>query len=74
MAHKCLAGCGQNITWRFAICSNCEEIYGRSPYDWPDWLSYLWREEQRERRRNARANENEISFTELEEEFDMYDD
>jgi hypothetical protein len=37
-------------------------------------LSYLWREEQRERRRNVRVNENEISFTELEDDFDIYDE
>jgi hypothetical protein len=37
-------------------------------------LSYLWREEQRERRRNVRDNENEISFTELEDDFDIYDE
>lgn len=65
--HKCTAGCGKMITWQFAICANCEKIYGRSAAnDWPDWLRESWNYEQRERRRNYRQDENEINFTDLE--------
>ena len=48
--HTCLAGCGKRITWRFAICAECEKTYGRSPTEWPQWLAFLWRDEQRIRR------------------------
>jgi hypothetical protein len=48
--HVCLAGCGKAITWRFAICRECEKKYGSKPSQWPDWLQYLWTDTQRERR------------------------
>jgi hypothetical protein len=50
MPHKCLAGCGKNITYRFAICRECEQIYGNRSIYWPTWLRYSWAETQRERR------------------------
>jgi hypothetical protein len=60
--HKCLAGCGRVITWQFAICTNCEKMYGSSPYDWPDWLRYLWQDTQKERRKERKKSDFEISF------------
>jgi hypothetical protein len=48
--HKCLAGCGKTITWRFAICKDCEQIYGSKSEEWPDWLRFLWSDTLRERR------------------------
>ena len=63
--HLCLAGCGRAITWRFAICAGCEKEYGRSPNDWPEWLAFLWRDEQRQRRQNKRIGDHEVSFTDL---------
>ena len=60
--HRCIAGCGKVITWSFALCSECEQIYGNSPYNWPDWLRYLWQDIQRERRRVKRQAENEINY------------
>lgn len=74
MAHKCLTGCGQSITWSFAICSKCEKIYGNSPYGWPNWLRYLWQETQRQRRRDTKIKNNEVTMAELEEDFDMLED
>jgi len=61
-AHKCLAGCGQTITWQFAICSKCEMKYGSSPYRWPAWLRYLWRQTQKERRQTKKQNLHEINL------------
>jgi len=52
--HKCMAGCGRRITWRFAICSSCEEIYGNRATDWPDWLRERWNMTQRDRRREKK--------------------
>jgi hypothetical protein len=68
--HKCLASCGKTITYRFAICADCEKIYGNRSRSWPPWLRYLWIEEQRERRRKKRTEEHEVEFSDffLEEE------
>lgn len=66
--HQCLGeDCGKWITWRFAICANCEQKYGRSAKGWPDWLRFLWNDTQRERRRNKRINMNETSFVDIED-------
>jgi len=62
--HRCLS-CSKPISWSFAICRKCETIYGSRPSHWPDWLAYLWREEQRERRRNRRINRFEICFSDV---------
>jgi DNA-directed RNA polymerase specialized sigma24 family protein len=58
VAHTCLAGCGKYITWSFAICADCEEVYGRSARDWPEWLRYSWNQEQRARRRHRKNLDN----------------
>lgn len=58
--HRCLAGCGKAITWRFAICSDCEKVYGRRPANWPGWLHFLWKDIQAERRRMVRQQRWEI--------------
>lgn len=63
--HKCLT-CSRWITYRFAICSTCEEKYGKSAKDWPEWLRFLWNDTQRERRRSRKVRQNEITFSELE--------
>jgi hypothetical protein len=65
--HCCLAGCGRAITWAFAICSDCEKLYGRSPKVWPEWLAFLWRDEQRLRRQHKRVTDYETSFCDLPE-------
>lgn len=65
--HRCLAGCGRAITYQFAICSDCEQIYGRSSLEWPYWLRWLWNDIQRERRRDRNVAHFEITFSELAE-------
>jgi hypothetical protein len=60
--HKCLAGCGQVITWQFAICAKCERTYGRSARNWPEWLRFLWNDTQRNRRRIRRIKRHEVSL------------
>jgi len=52
--HTCTAGCGKIITYRFAICADCESIYGRSALEWPPWLRERWNMIQRERRQERR--------------------
>lgn len=66
--HVCLAGCGKRITWRFAICAECEKEYGRSPREWPAWLAFLWRDEQRLRRQHRRITSHEVLLSEIDEE------
>lgn len=67
--HLCLAstvsGCNKFITWNFAICAECEKTYGNRAGQWPSWLRFLWREEQKSRRRNKKQAANEICFTDL---------
>lgn len=60
--HTCTAGCGKVITWRFAICSDCEKIYGNRATEWPDWLRARWNMIQRERRQYKRIKANEVTF------------
>lgn len=67
--HTCLT-CSQWITYRFAICSKCEKIYGRSAKEWPEWLRFLWNDTQKERRRNKKIRQHEITFSELEDNTD----
>ena len=64
--HKCIA-CSNWITYRFAICADCEQKYGRSAKEWPDWLRFLWNDIQKERRRAKRIRDHEITFSELED-------
>ena len=66
--HTCLSGCGKRITWRFAICAECEKTYGRSPTEWPQWLAFLWRDEQRIRRQHRRIVAHEINLSEIDDE------
>jgi hypothetical protein len=65
--HKCLAGCGHWITNRFAICSECEKTYGNSPKDWPEWLKFLWNDEQRLRAQDRRIHKFEVTEADLED-------
>jgi hypothetical protein len=69
--HQCLGeNCSNWITYRFAICADCEKRYGNSARNWPDWLRFTWNDIQRERRRNKKVRQNEISFIEFEDEDD----
>lgn len=63
ISHKCLGeGCQKMITYRFAICASCEKIYGSKPLEWPEWLRYLWNEEQRERRKQKNRARVEVNM------------
>jgi len=59
--HRCLV-CGRPITWRFAICTECEKEFGRSAYQWPLWLRFLWADTQRIRRQNTQYLKREIAL------------
>lgn len=63
--HSCL-NCGKPITWRFAICTTCEESFGNKPAMWPPWLRWLWNDEQRFRRRDRQTKKHEVLFTDME--------
>ncbi len=66
--HKCLGeDCGRWITYRFAICAECEKRYGNRAVGWPDWLRFLWNDIQRDRRRNKRILKQEFTFDDLED-------
>lgn len=71
--HKCLAGCGKTITWNFAICSDCERIYGKSSKDWPEWLRASWSMTQHQRRKDKEFYNNEMTTSDLTANFDKSD-
>jgi len=58
--HSCMA-CGKTITWAFAICEDCERIYGTRTPQWPEWLKFLWRDEARKRRQAKRRSQFEVA-------------
>lgn len=68
MSHKCIACNKKRITYRFAICTECEKIYGNRARDWPDWLRFLWNDIQRQRRRERNEDTHEIPLTSIESE------
>lgn len=70
--HTCVA-CGKPISWSFAICSQCEKIYGHSMYQWPDWLRFYWCDEQRLRRQNNKLHKYECDMTDIEDDTDIND-
>lgn len=49
--HVCFGCAKKRITWQFAICTDCERVYGRSAKEWPEWLRISWNLEQQDRRR-----------------------
>jgi len=63
--HRCLGGCGKVVTWQFALCRECEDQYGSSPFDWPEWLRFLWADTQRERRKAKRVNQFEVPIDDV---------
>ena len=71
--HKCVACDKTLITWRFAICRDCEKVYGNKATEWPEWLRFRWNDIQRQRRRERRILQHEISFSELEKEEEDYE-
>lgn len=69
--HRCTAGCGRVITYRFAICASCEEIYGNKATEWPEWLRFSWNNIQRMRRQKKRIIAHEV-FSGLSDEVMFY--
>lgn len=71
MSNKCLV-CGKSITYTFAICSDCEKIYGNRSSEWEPWLRFLWQDTQRQRRRdkNIIAFEVELDGTTAPDDYD----
>ena len=69
--HTCL-NCNKPITYRFAICSECEKEFGNKATEWPPWLRFMWNDIQRERRRNKKVRSREISMVDIDkdEEYD----
>jgi len=47
--------CGKQITYSYDICYPCAKRYGGAYSDFPEWLKYLLRESQKERRRRSRG-------------------
>lgn len=70
----CLAGCGKRITHNFAICRSCEKTYGRSAYEWPAWLRFLWNDVQREEYREQKIEEYEVPLSMVLGEDEICDD
>lgn len=44
------AVCSGDITWRFKLCAECEEEYGKRVDDWPEWVRFLVNDEMKRRR------------------------
>ena len=63
---KCVV-CGKAITYRFSLCGECEDKYGRRVAEWPEWVRYLVNQSRRERRANKKINKHEISMSDLAE-------
>lgn len=59
--HRCL-WCGKPITWTFALCANCEKIYGNKYTEWPQWLKFLWSDIQKTRRLYKKVKMTEVSI------------
>jgi hypothetical protein len=71
--HVCIACLRKWITYRFAICTDCEEIYGSRATGWPEWLRFKWNDMQKSRRRDKKILANEVSLSALEREEYSYD-
>ncbi len=63
--HRCIY-CKRPITWQFALCRECEKIFGK-PSQWPAWLRFMWANIQRERRETRKQQHYEVA---LNDEFD----
>ena len=45
---KRYCACGSTIRLRDSVCKDCREKYGNKSSEWPDWMLYLVKQEQRE--------------------------
>jgi len=46
MMRNCV--CGKTITLNSRLCSECAEIYGLEPNEWPEWLRWMLSDIQRD--------------------------
>lgn len=53
--HECVV-CHKRVSWKFWLCSECEEKYGYSQEDpdRPEWVRFLIRDAARERREDEK--------------------
>lgn len=74
MPHYCLYCNKKRITYRFAICADCEKIVGNKATNWPEWLRFLWNDVQRQRRQDIKIAAREVPLEKFEpEDGDNYD-
>lgn len=57
--------CHKGIAYRFVLCVDCIEQYGRNRKSWPDWLKFLVRDERRLARSDAKLRQHEASVSAL---------
>lgn len=60
-----LEPCTNRVTERFAICEDCEKIYGNKSSRFPEWLRFLWNTYQKEKRVRNRASRTEVHLEEV---------
>lgn len=69
MRRRCV--CGRVIRWRDSLCCDCLAQYGSDRDAWPEWLSFLVNDTQREL--NVERNHREVSLDALLLEDDLDD-
>lgn len=57
--------CHQPLTYRFVLCAACEKIYGKKRKGWPDWLLFLVREAEKDRKRYERRQQYEAEIDDI---------
>ena len=58
-------GCTGSKNYRFSLCAECFENFGRDVERWPEWLQFLVRDNARITRQDAMLQECEISEADL---------
>ena len=62
MKNRCVT-CHKIIAFRFSLCHKCGLLYGQDSGDWPPWLAFLVRENERMRKRHERNPNRETPFS-----------
>ena len=47
--------CGKNVAYRWYLCAECEDKYGKRKDEWPEWLRFLVNDAAKERMRQKRG-------------------
>ncbi len=63
MQRRC--ACGKPIKGKVHLCVACLEIYGSDRAEWPEWLKFMVNDLEREYASDRRADNFEITFTDL---------